>query len=70
MRRKIYPEAAEIDKDLHQTQIDDIPLMFTRKLVLSQVASTYDPLGLTYPFVLTSNVLLRSIFKTDKGNEG
>ncbi|XP_071136608.1 uncharacterized protein [Mytilus edulis] len=59
-----------IDKDLQQTQIDDIPLILTRRMVLSQVASIYDPLGLACPFVLTAKLLLRSFCKTDGGNGG
>ncbi|CAG2217799.1 unnamed protein product [Mytilus edulis] len=39
-------------------------------MVLSQVASIYDPLGLASPFVLTAKLLLRSFCKTDGGNGG
>lgn len=45
------------DKDLQQTHIDDLSLILTRRIILSQVASIYDPLRLTILFLLTVKLI-------------
>ncbi|KAK3105008.1 hypothetical protein FSP39_015108 [Pinctada imbricata] len=61
-------------EDLHSHEVPTkIPEMLTRRMILSQVSSIFDPLGLISPFVLRSKLLLRSlcmIGSTDDKKEG
>ena len=41
-----------------------LPPTLTRKLLLRQIASIYDPLGLTTPFTLRGKLLMRSLMTT------
>ncbi|XP_063446979.1 uncharacterized protein LOC134726470 [Mytilus trossulus] len=54
--------------NLNVQQIDDIPQNLTRRTVLSQVSSIYDPLGLVTPYILSAKLLMRSMCtKSDIG---
>ena len=44
-----------------------IPLMLTRRLVLQQVMSIYDPMGLISPFLLLAKINLRETWKLQLG---
>ena len=41
--------------------IADIPTILTRRMVLSQVAGVYDPLGLAVPYILAAKILMRKL---------
>ena len=49
--------------------IDEIPEIFTKRLVLSQIATIYDPLGLISPFILKGKLLMRTVM-TFSNNQG
>ena len=45
----------------------DIPQVLSRRIVLRQVMSIYDPLGLLSPFTLQAKILLRQTWEIDVG---
>ena len=49
--------------------IDEIPEILTKRLVLSQIATIYDPLGLISPFILKGKLLMRTVM-TFSNNQG
>ena len=54
--------------DLKQDQVpSQIPQILTKRLVLSQVMSIYDPMGMLSPFTLYGKVLLRASWEVGVG---
>ncbi|XP_062602451.1 uncharacterized protein LOC134264167 [Saccostrea cucullata] len=49
------------EDDIEDGQLHLIPDSLTRKMVLSQVAGIYDPLGLVAPYVLSAKILMRTM---------
>ena len=55
------------EPDLCRRDIPDmIPAVMTKRMILSQVNSVYDPLGLAAPFVVQAKFLLRNLSKENK----
>lgn len=54
-----------VEDDLTEGQLHLIPENLTRRMVLSQVAGIYDPLGLVAPCVLSSKILMRSLYSRE-----
>ena len=46
---------------------DKMPSHLTRRMILSQVASIYDPLGLVAPVTLVAKKLMRDLCMTEPG---
>ena len=61
VRTKSPIEKSEIDEKL--------PSILTRRMVLSQTASVYDPLGFIVPFTLKAKLLMRDLLTTDSENK-
>lgn len=45
---------------------DNIPAFMTKRIVVSQMCSVYDPLGFLLPFTLKAKLLLRDTVRSDK----
>ncbi|XP_042883833.1 uncharacterized protein LOC122260556 [Penaeus japonicus] len=57
--------------DLNVNEFDEFfPTVLTRRMVLSQIASIYDPLGLITPYVLKAKILMRDLITTNEDAEG
>lgn len=54
-----------VEDDLAEGQLHLIPENLTRRMVLSQVAGIYDPLGLVAPCVLSSKIFMRSLYSRE-----
>lgn len=66
------PKVKGIHKDKYLTCDEvpsGIPHILTHRMVLSQVSSIFDPLGLLTPFVLQSKLLLRALCSKDASKE-
>ena len=48
----------------------NIPHILTRRMLLSQLAKTFDPLGLLTPFILLAKILMRNMCLAGNNNNG
>ena len=62
--RKVHTEN---DISINEVR-DSFPDVLTRRMVLSQVAKIYDPLGLLAPFILNAKILLRKSCNKNAGD--
>ena len=59
-----------MEPPIEKSEIDEkLPSTLTRRMVLSQAASVYDPLGFIVPFTLKAKLLMRDLITTDGENE-
>ena len=57
--------------NLKSHDIDDkFPEVLTRRMILSQIASLYDPLGFAVPVTLKGKILMRSMIAKENSNGG
>ena len=50
------------EPDISEDEVNDrIPVILTKRLLLSQVNGIYDPMGLASPFVIRAKILLRNL---------
>ena len=59
-----------VEPSIRRSEIDEkLPSMLTRRMVLSQTASVYDPLGFIVPFTLKAKLLMRDSVTIDSERE-
>ncbi|XP_068250243.1 uncharacterized protein [Palaemon carinicauda] len=64
--RKIHTEPNLAPDDL----MVNVPQYLTRRMLLSQIASQYDPLGLVCPVTLRAKLMMRQLISRTEGIEG
>ena len=57
-KRKLYTEP---DIESHQLK-ERFPVKLTKRMILSQINSIYDPLGLTDPFTVRAKIMMRKLW--------
>ena len=58
------PDMTKIDIE------ENFPAILSRRMILSQTASIYDPLGLVIPFTLKAKILMRDMVMQEVNDEG